>query len=96
MSQTPPTPPRRPTGTFGHGEKPADTKSRRASPPKVTLTTPGVGRPTRKTFTRRSGLAWRTRWGNRRPGTWIGFEVVSVVSVDMEMTFGKLVDMINQ
>ena len=27
MSQTPPTPPRRPTGTFGHGEKPADTKS---------------------------------------------------------------------
>lgn len=27
MSQTPPPPPRRPTGTFGQGEKPADTKS---------------------------------------------------------------------
>ena len=27
MSTTPPTPPRRPTGTFGHGEKPTDTRS---------------------------------------------------------------------
>ena len=27
MSQTPPPPPRRPTGTFGRGEKPADTQS---------------------------------------------------------------------